>query len=74
MANARKIVINTYAGSEPVLEMEDCTAAVGADLEFDDFGEVIELCDRSPMGQCEYSWRDKWHACIHCGKPSGLDE
>ena len=57
----------------PELDISDTKLAVGSDLEVDDFGEVIELCVRSPVGFCQYTWRDKWHACMHCGQPSGLD-
>lgn len=60
--------------AEDIPEVDDDRAAVGADLEVDDFGEVIELCAQSPVGFCRYTWRDKWHACIHCKQPSGLDQ
>lgn len=54
-------------------DIGDNKRAVGSDLEVDDFGDVIELCARSPIGQCQYTWRDNWRRCMHCQKPSGLD-
>lgn len=67
-----KLTICTASGSDPdVIEsMDDCRDVYGIDV--DEFGDVIELCDHSPDGQCQYSWRDKWRACIHCKKESGL--
>ncbi len=64
-----KLTIPIANGSDPqVMEIEDCTESVG------DFPEIETPCDLSPSGQCEYSWRDNFRACIHCRKTSGLDE
>ncbi len=63
-----RLTIPIANGSEPAVEIEDCDNAVG------DFPEIETPCDLSPSGQCEYSWRDNFRACIHCRKTSGLDE
>ncbi len=54
------------------IEFHDFTEVYGDNV-VELFPEIITPCDLSPSGQCEYSWRDKFHACIHCKKPSGLD-
>lgn len=64
------VVIPIANGSEPeILELDDLTEVYGVD-----FPEIDTPCDLSPSGQCEYSWRDNFRVCIHCRKPSGLDE
>jgi hypothetical protein len=65
----RKLVVPIASGSDPdVIEIDDCSNAVG------DFPEIDTPCDLSPSGQCVYSWRDHFRACIHCKQESGLDE
>lgn len=65
-----KLSIPTSAGSDPEVldDIGDATESVG------DFPEIETPCDLSPSGQCEYSWRDNFHSCIHCRQTSGLDE
>lgn len=48
----------------PVIEIDDCRQVYGDD--------VTEPCDRSPSGQCVYSWRDDFRRCVHCKRESGL--
>lgn len=69
MTKPRALTLPISSGSDPdVIEMEDCTEAVG------DFPEIDTPCPRAPAGQCEYSMRDGFRRCMHCGQPSGLDE
>lgn len=72
------VVVPLAAGSDPeVIEHDDigdCTLAVGADLEVDDFGEIIVFCESpdAPGGTCEYNGvaLDPTR-CKHCGKRTG---
>lgn len=42
------------------------------DHDRDEFGNIIEPCDKSPTGQCEYKLKDRFQFCAWCGKESGL--
>lgn len=68
----RSLTIPIGAGSEPeLIEIDDASEAVG-EFEVDDYGDVFELCPRSPSDQCVYSMTDNFKCCIHCGRESGL--
>lgn len=43
-------------------------------VEFSDFGEIIDLCPKSPMGQHQYTIEDRHERCVFCGERSGLDQ
>ncbi len=61
----RALSIPIHSGSDPEpIEIDDAHESVG---EIDDFGDVIELCDKSPSGHCEYSISDP-DVCMHCGR------
>lgn len=67
----RSLTIPISSGSDPEpIEIDDSHEAIG-EIDTDDFGDVIELCDKSPTGQCEYSILDPVH-CMHCGKGGGM--
>jgi hypothetical protein len=38
----------------------------------DRFGEIMEPCMLSPVGQCQYDHHDGYEKCIHCGKGDGV--
>lgn len=40
--------------------------------ERDKFGEILEPCILSPVGQCQYSIDDGYESCIHCKKGAGV--
>lgn len=61
------LTISLSPGSDPDIEIDDAREVVG---EID--GEVFEFCLRSPIGQCQYTDKDKHRCCIYCGKESGL--
>ena len=66
----RSLTIPIGAGSEPeLIEIDDAHEAAG---DLDDFGDGIELCIKSPIGQCQYIDKDGWRACVHCGRESGF--
>lgn len=66
----RILTIPIGAGSEPeVIDPADAKEAVG---NLDDLGDVIELCIKSPIGQCQYNDKDGWACCVHCGSESGF--
>lgn len=68
--NRRALTLPLGAGSEPeLIEIDDTHEAIG---DLDDFGDVIELCIKSPIGQCQYSDKDGWLRCVHCGRESGF--
>ncbi len=56
---------------DPSDGIDNCKLVYG-DVEVDDFGTVLDPCDRSPVGQHEYSMRDRFARCIHCAEPSRL--
>ena len=56
---------------DDIQDMGDCTMVYG-DVEIDDFGAVVDPCDRAPAGQHEYTIKDHHQRCIHCGERSGL--
>lgn len=62
----KRLTVSTAAGSDPdVIEsLDDCHEAYGDGP----FGEVIERCILSPIGQCQYSHHDGYENCVHCGK------
>jgi len=51
---------------DDIQSIDDCTL-VYDDIEVDDFGTVIDPCDRSFDGQHQYSIADGHQRCIHCG-------
>ena len=69
----RTLAVSLSGGSDPdVIEIDDAQRAVGADLETDDFGEVIDRCQLSGSGQHEYSIIDNFARCVHCGEAGRL--
>ena len=64
----RAISVPIGAGSEPqLIEIDDARQTYG---DLDDFGDVIQLCFKSPSDQCVYSDVDNFRCCIHCGRES----
>ncbi len=69
---SRSICIKLGAGSEPeCIEIDDAKEAVG-EVEDDGFGNVVDLCIKSPSGQHQYSVADQFRACVYCGEDSEL--
>lgn len=67
----RSISIPTGAGSEPeLIDIDDATEAIGVEPDIDDFGDIIEPCEKNPNGHCEYSMADGFTRCVHCGRKS----
>jgi len=67
---SRALTIPLGAGSEPeLIDHADAHEAVG---DLDDFGDVIKFCNKSPIFQCQYSDKDLWSRCVHCGRESGF--
>lgn len=70
------LTIPISLGSEPeIIEIDDCSEAVGVEPEQDDgldhFGDVIELCFASPIGQCVYGIATGYQRCLYCNRGSG---
>jgi hypothetical protein len=58
---------------ESSINIDDCSE-VYLDNVIEMFPEIDTPCGKSPSGQCEYTISDNFHACEHCGQPSGLDQ
>lgn len=72
----RKITVSTRSGDDPDA-IDDASEVYGdgpGDALPFDIQDRSEPCPRNPKpnGQCEYDWRDKWTACVHCKRESGL--
>ena len=56
----------TLPFSDPDL-IDDATEVYGDNDNEQDFPWIVEVCEASPVGQCEYSFVDP-DRCIHCGR------
>lgn len=73
----QRLQIPVSSGSDPIVEsIDDCTEVYGdgnnvIDLFCKPEDDETDLCPRAPAGRCQFDWRDKWRACIHCGREDG---
>lgn len=66
----RRISIDTAAGSEPAIDIDDCSEAVG------DWPEIDTPCDdaENPGDQCVYNAElpaPDYRRCLYCKKLTG---
>ncbi len=73
-----RLTIPIANGADPEIiehdDIGDCDLAVGADLDLDDFGEIVVFCEspNAPGGTCEYNAAALDPTlCKHCGKRTG---
>lgn len=59
------VTVSTRAGSDP--DVIDASHDV-----YGDWPDIVEACDKSPTGQCQYSSADGHRNCIHCGEGDGV--